>query len=89
MSKVPQASKQSEMQRRIVRRPLNLDLPTTLRRRPPPDTLVLSDLMLERRREHFGRYPLHPVGLVKLSVDLVQVLVVLLKLDGVGGLVLL
>lgn len=87
VSKVPETSKKSKMKGRIVWRLLDLNLPTTLRGRPPPRTLVLSDLMLERRSENLCRDSLHPIRFVELSVDLVEVLVVLLKLDGVGGFV--
>lgn len=45
--------------------------------------------MFERRCEDLRRDSLHSIGLVELSVDLVKVLVVLLELDGVGGLVAL
>jgi hypothetical protein len=86
VSEVSQTSKESEMKAEVVLRLLNLNLPARLSRRPSPDTLVLSDLMLERGQEDHRRDALHPVRLVEGGVDLVDVLVVTLKLAlGVGS----
>jgi hypothetical protein len=76
MTEVAKAAKQTDVIDRIVGLLLQLYLPATLRRRPPPRTLVLANLVKNARREDLGRDALHAVGLVEMRIALVKVLVI-------------
>jgi hypothetical protein len=57
---------------------LKANLPAALRRRPSARAFVLTNLMLQRRRDYEDGNAFHAIRLVETSVDLVQAVIRLL-----------
>lgn len=76
MTEVSQTAQETQVKLEIIRRLLKTNFPTTLSSRPLSRTLVLSDLVLQGRREDEHRYALHPIRLVEVRINLMQTFIV-------------
>jgi hypothetical protein len=79
VSKVPQAPQKAQMVIEVVGRLLEANFPATLCSGPFPCAFVFPNLVFQGRRQYHGRYTLHSIRFIEMSVDFMYPVVILLK----------